>query len=94
MSLLCNGDVDRPLRIEVMDWDKNGKHEQIGQVDTSVRALLDSNGHALHIIDPVRKAKKGAKYLNEGTLHATYTYVEQNPTFADVSMACILLLNY
>lgn len=29
---MCNGDIDRPLRIEVMDWEKNGKHVFMGQV--------------------------------------------------------------
>jgi hypothetical protein len=85
MTLLCNGDIDRPIRIEVLDWDKGGKHGFMGQVDTSVRALLDSNGAAIHVIDPRRQAKKGDRYLNDGVLHATYTYIEDNPTFADVS---------
>jgi hypothetical protein len=85
MTLLCNGDIDRPIRIEVLDWDKAGKHAFMGQVDTSVRGLLDSNGTAMNVIDPRKQAKKGDRYLNDGVLHATYTYIEDNPTFADVS---------
>jgi hypothetical protein len=32
MSSLCNGDVHRPIRIEIFDWDSNGKHQSMGQV--------------------------------------------------------------
>ena len=34
---ICNGDIDRPLRIEVFDFEKSGKHVFMGQVDTCVR---------------------------------------------------------
>eukprot|EP01032_Pedospumella_encystans_P011642 gene11642-13527_t len=83
LALVCNGDIDRPLRVEVLDWDKSGKHVYMGQVDTSVRQLMASNGAALNVIDTAKKAKKGDKYLNSGTLHASYCYIEENPTFSD-----------
>jgi hypothetical protein len=96
MTLLCNGDIDRPIRIEVLDWDKNGKHAFMGQVDTSVRGLLDSNGAAMNVIIPRTQAKKGDRYLNDGVLHATYTYIEDNPTFADVRqcVAAALIVHF
>jgi hypothetical protein len=84
MSLLCNGDVERPLRSEGRDFDKGGRHRAMGQVDTSVRELLASNGAALLVIEPTKKAERGAKYLNSGTLHASHCLIEENPTFADV----------
>lgn len=36
MSALCNGDVHRPLRIEIFDWDKSGKHQSMGVVSHTV----------------------------------------------------------
>ena len=51
-----------------------------------MRALLTSNGKALNVIDPVKQKKRGDKYLHSGTLHATYCYIEENPTFSDVSL--------
>ncbi len=54
-------------------------------MDTSVRQLMASNGAALNVIDAAKKAKRGDKYLNSGTLHASYCYIEENPTFSDVS---------
>ncbi len=39
MQQLCNGDPHRPLLIECFDWNKDGKHEIIGAVTTSLDAL-------------------------------------------------------
>lgn len=40
MSSLCNGDVHRPLKIEIFDWDSNGKHQSMGVVSPSCIACL------------------------------------------------------
>jgi hypothetical protein len=84
MVQLCNGDLDRPLKIEIFDHEKSGKHVFMGQVNASVRDLLASGGNGLNVIEPDKQAKKGAKYLNSGTFHASNCYVEENPTFSDV----------
>eukprot|EP01035_Chromulina_nebulosa_P039648 gene39648-53602_t len=34
MIQLCNGDAERPLRIEIWDWEKSGRHHFMGQVKT------------------------------------------------------------
>jgi len=83
MTLLCNGDQDRPLRVEIWDHDKRGHHTYMGQVDASVRTLVDSKGSALNVIDVEKQKRKGAKYVNSGTFHATYCHVEENPSFVD-----------
>ena len=40
MSSLCNGDVHRPLLIEIFDWDSNGKHESMGVVGLHTETIL------------------------------------------------------
>ena len=57
----------------------------MGQVSTSVRELIATNGCGINIIEPLKQAKKGNKYLNSGTFHATHCYIEEKPTFSDVS---------
>ena len=91
MTLICNGDIDRPLKIEIFDYEKSGKHVFMGEVNTSVRTLMDSKGSAQAVIDPAKRAKKGDKYINSGTLHATYCSVEENPTFTDVSTSVVVI---
>mmetsp|Transcript_12871 Transcript_12871/g.21390 ORF Transcript_12871/g.21390 Transcript_12871/m.21390 type:complete len:544 (-) Transcript_12871:514-2145(-) len=83
ITLLCNGDIDRPLKIEIFDHEKSGKHAPMGEVETSVRGMVSSNGTAMNVIEPAKKLKKGAKYVNSGTFHATHAYIEENPTFSD-----------
>ena len=38
---LCYGDLDRELKITVLDHDNNGKHDVIGEYLTTVAALQD-----------------------------------------------------
>lgn len=44
MVTLCNGDIDRPLKFEIFDYEKSGKHVFMGLVNASVRDLVSSNG--------------------------------------------------
>lgn len=40
MSTLCNGDVHRPLKLEIFDWDSNGKHDFMGHVSLRPPAVI------------------------------------------------------
>lgn len=82
MTVLCNGDIDRPVRIEVLDWEKSGKHVAMGEVETNVRQMLTFNGRGLDIIEPAKRAKN-KKYVNSGVLVAGSPGIEHNPTFGD-----------
>lgn len=46
---LCNGNYLRPLRIEVWDWDRNGKHDHLGVVTTTLQALLEGQGEEMQL---------------------------------------------
>lgn len=41
IQTICNGDYDRPLRIEVFDMDNDGSHDDMGRTETNVRQLLE-----------------------------------------------------
>jgi len=99
MGALCNADQDRPLRIEIYDHEKSGKHVFMGQVDTSVNAMMRSNGAAMNVVEPEMKKKKGDKYVNSGTLAATACSVEHHPTFVDyirggLDLSLVLAIDY
>jgi len=36
---LCNGDLDRSIKVECYDWNSNGSHEIIGSFLTNLREL-------------------------------------------------------
>ena len=85
MTALCNGDIDRPIKIETWDHQSNGKHQYMGCVETSVRGLVGSKGAPFDVIEADKKAKK-ASYVNSGTLIVANAAVEHYPTLAEVCM--------
>lgn len=40
LSLLCDGDINLPLMLSVWDHEGSGKHQLIGETETSVNELL------------------------------------------------------
>lgn len=40
LTTLCNGDLLRPLRIAVWDWEASGKHQTMGQVRVHRRRYM------------------------------------------------------
>lgn len=82
MAQLCNGDIDRPLKLVIYDHEKSGRHVFMGQCETNVRGLL--SGANLPVIEPEKKKKKPS-YSNSGLLNPGKCFIEHNPTFADVS---------
>jgi len=47
LSTLCGGDLDLPLRVSVFDFEKSGKHQLMGQLETSVRGLTQAAGGSM-----------------------------------------------
>ncbi|KAL2299872.1 hypothetical protein Nmel_012725, partial [Mimus melanotis] len=77
---LCNGDYDRTVKIDVYDWDRDGRclavltlccfcsHDFIGEFATSYRELsrAQSQFTVYEVLNPRKKCKK-KKYVNSGT---------------------------
>uniref|UniRef100_A0A7S2SLX7 C2 domain-containing protein n=1 Tax=Rhizochromulina marina TaxID=1034831 RepID=A0A7S2SLX7_9STRA len=74
---LCNGDYDRPLRLEVWDWNSNGTHDFMGSGETSVRALVDQTPI------PLVETKKSGKRKSAGTIQVQEARISKYSTFLD-----------
>jgi len=61
---LCNGDLDRPIILEVFDWNRSGSHELIGSGQTTVRQMQDTPQLQVPLIEPTIQRKKGKGYTN------------------------------
>ncbi|XP_067110183.1 copine-8 isoform X2 [Osmerus mordax] len=82
---LCNGDYDRTIKIEVYDWDRDGRyHDFIGEFSTSYRELSrgQSQFNVYEVVNPKKKGKK-KKYLNSGTVTLLSFLVDIEVTFLD-----------
>jgi hypothetical protein len=73
---LCNGDLQRPLRLEVLDYDKDDAFKPIGHADTNAAALL-ATGSAIELKHPRGKPK------SVGTVTVASAQVLAQPTFVD-----------
>jgi hypothetical protein len=92
MATLCNGDIHRPLKIDIYDWEKSGKHVFMGQVTgISVSSLISNGATGFNVIEPEKQ--KRSNYKNSGTLRAQNVSIEHIPTFADVSYCCLCFLS-
>lgn len=40
VNQLCDNDLDKPIRINVWDWEKSGRHTPMGSFETTVNALI------------------------------------------------------
>lgn len=76
---LCRGDYNANFRIECFDWDKNEKHDLIGECYTNLNQLKD--GKPLPLINPKKTSKKG--YQNSGLLHAQIESITLDKSFLD-----------
>jgi len=81
---LCNGDLDRNLKVECFDHNMNGNHSLIGEFFVTVRQLLEgpgpSNEHPC--INPKKKSKKSS-YKNSGMVHLVHVEMYKAYSFLD-----------
>ncbi|KAK3236906.1 hypothetical protein CYMTET_52980, partial [Cymbomonas tetramitiformis] len=72
---LCNGDIDRPLKLECIDWDSDGSHDAIGNLTISWRALQEAAGkEPITLIHPRKNVPAGKLYVMQASL-------EEQPSF-------------
>uniref|UniRef100_A0A2P2HZT6 Copine-8-like n=1 Tax=Hirondellea gigas TaxID=1518452 RepID=A0A2P2HZT6_9CRUS len=81
ITLLCAGDENRNIKIECYDADDNGKHDLIGECNTTVSQMrlgpVESN--VLNLINPKKLGKK--KYTNSGVLKLMNMGTREELTF-------------
>ena len=92
MMNLCNFDIDRPLKVDIWDYESSGRHQAMGSFQSSARGLLESRGTAFDVIEADKKAKSKS-YVNSGTFIALNSFIERHPSFADVRLILMYILN-
>ncbi|KAK6748025.1 hypothetical protein RB195_000940 [Necator americanus] len=80
---LCAGDRSRPFLVECFDYDRDGGHDFIGSCEVSLSQLLSNAVKSLPLISEKKKAKKGDKYKNSGTLEFDGVQILKQHTFLD-----------
>ncbi|KAK3577893.1 hypothetical protein CHS0354_008288 [Potamilus streckersoni] len=85
---LCNGDPDRTIRVQCLDWNRSGRPDFIGEFNTNFRELTkgDSSKNHFQVIDSQKQAKK-KKYVNSGEIVLLSCKVDIQHTFLDYVQA-------
>uniref|UniRef100_A0A4W5PL55 Copine-2 n=1 Tax=Hucho hucho TaxID=62062 RepID=A0A4W5PL55_9TELE len=76
---LCDGDVDRSIKVLCYDYDNDGSHDFIGEFQTTVTKMSEVE---FECINP-KKQKKKKSYKNSGIIILKSCKVERDYTFLD-----------
>ncbi|KAL4624770.1 copine-4-like [Arapaima gigas] len=88
LNTLCSGDHDRELKCIVWDWDSNGKHDFIGEFQTTfkeIRGAMDGKQVQWECINPKYQVKK-KNYRNSGIVILNQCKVIKMHSFLDYIM--------
>jgi Ca2+-dependent lipid-binding protein len=86
LSTLCNGDLDRPIRIQVFDYEGTGKHVSMGAFETTVNNLVASSAEGGAGTDQrpfTLQSKKGGRDV--GRVQVLKALVAGHSTSTDVT---------
>lgn len=73
LQVLCNGDLDLPLHIELLDWNSNGEHVPIGYWDIPIRSLISKSEWEVSLTNSAN--------TDCGVLHVSNISLDRHPTF-------------
>lgn len=97
---LCNGNLDRNMKFECLDYNQNGNHSYIGEFSTTVRQLLVGPGPP-NIYSCINVKKKDSKkgYRNSGKIHLLHSKLQTTYSFLDyvrggTELACTISIDF
>lgn len=73
---ICNGDYDRKLRVDIFDWESDGKHNYIGSFTTTLEELTKTN--QFNVNNASKKKKKSS-----GTMFVEHCDIVDRSSFLD-----------
>uniref|UniRef100_A0A8D3AJK3 Copine IVb n=1 Tax=Scophthalmus maximus TaxID=52904 RepID=A0A8D3AJK3_SCOMX len=86
LNTLCSGDHDRELKCTVWDWDSNGKHDFIGEFQTTYKEVrAEQEGKQWECINPKYQMKK-KNYRNSGVVTLNHCKIIKMYSFLDYIM--------
>jgi hypothetical protein len=97
---LCNGDLDRNLKIECFDYNNSGNHSYIGEFATTTRQLMEGPGptNTYPCINIPKKNRKRS-YKDSGKIHLIHSKMQKAFSFLDyvqggTELACTISIDF
>ena len=100
IGLLYNGDVDRNLKFECLDYNRNGNHSYIGEFCTTARQLKQGAGPSnIYPCINIKKKTKKTTYKNSGHIHLMHCKIKKVYSFLDyvsggTELACTFSIDF
>ena len=79
VQILCNGDLDMPITISIMDFVKNRPDVLVGSVERSINQLMESQKTPIELSFTDKKKKK----VKAGEIRFNSIQLIRKPTFCD-----------
>ncbi|KAL1023355.1 hypothetical protein UPYG_G00039660 [Umbra pygmaea] len=88
LQALCDGDMEKPIKVECYDHNNNGSHEVIGIFETNMIRLQDASRTSPAEFECINSHKKQKKkgYKNSGVVSVKLCQVVKQYTFLDYIM--------
>ncbi|XP_036376796.1 copine-3-like isoform X1 [Megalops cyprinoides] len=88
LQSLCGGDMQRPIKVECYDYDRDGSHDLIGIFETNMERLQQASRSAPAEFDCINMKKKQKKrnYKNSGVVSVKVCQVVKEYSFLDYIM--------
>uniref|UniRef100_A0A6I8S3F2 Copine-2 n=1 Tax=Xenopus tropicalis TaxID=8364 RepID=A0A6I8S3F2_XENTR len=85
LQSLCNGDIEKPIKVVCLDYDNDGGHDFIGEFQTTAIKMCESRDFQpveFECINP-KKQKKKRSYKNSGIIIIKSCKITRDYTFLD-----------
>ncbi|XP_075045066.1 copine-2 isoform X2 [Mixophyes fleayi] len=85
LQSLCNGDIEKPIKVMCFDYDNDGGHDFIGEFQTTAIKMCearDSKSVEIDCINP-KKQKKKRNYKNSGVIIIKFCKITRDYSFLD-----------
>ncbi|XP_051970505.1 copine-3-like isoform X1 [Xyrauchen texanus] len=85
---LCGGDMEKPIKVECYDHDKDGSHDLIGIFETTMKRLQEASRTSPAEFECMNSKKKQKKknYKNSGIVSVKVCQITREYTFLDYIM--------
>ena len=100
MRSLCNGDLERNLKIECFDYNNNGNHSYIGEFTTTARQIIEGPGPTnTYPCINIKKKNSKSSYKDSGKIHLMHSKIHKVFTFLDyirggTELACTISIDF
>lgn len=81
VTTFCNGDKHRPVKIGCFDYNSDGSHSLIGDLNITLDEVLKENNFSRELLNPKKRNKKN--YKNSGWLDLEKILLKSEPSFLE-----------